>query len=365
MKRVLFLTNYPSPYRVNFFDELGKLCDLTVLYFAKPTAYRDENWFVESKGFFKAVQLGKRKLSFRGKTVCLDVTDWLKQDWDKIVVCGYSFPTTILAITWLRRHKVPFWMEVDGGLIRETSGAKYRFKRSLVGAASWWLGTGTHTTAYLVNYGAKEEKVHTYPFTSLYEADILPKPLAGEEKHKLRQQLDMQEEKIVLYVGRFTVEKGMDALLKAVPELEKGAGVYFIGGEPKEEHLKFCETRDLKNVHFVGFKKKEELLQYYKAADLLVLPTHSDVWGLVINEAMACALPVVTTDKCVAGMELIQNGVNGYIVPVKQQEPLVEAVSMVLRSDYRAMGAAALETIRPYSLENMAKVHMDIFERVN
>ena len=105
-------------------------------------------------------------------------------------------------------------------------------------------------------------------------------------------------------------------------------------------------------------------MQYYKAADLLVLPTHSDVWGLVINEAMACGLPVVNTDKCVAGMELIKNGVNGYIVPIKQQKPLAEAVNAVLGGDFAAMGAAALETIRSYSLENMAKVHMEIFEGV-
>ena len=199
MKRILFLTNYPSPYRVNFFDELGKLCDLTVLYFAKPTAYRDENWFVESKGYFKAVQLGKRKIEFRGKKICLDVTDWLKQDWDQIVVCGYSLPTTMLAIYWLRSHKIPFFMEVDGGLIHETSGAKYRLKKRLVSAASWWLGTGKNTTDYLVNYGAKEEKVYTYPFTSLYNADILSEPLTGEAKQILRRSLDMQEEKIVCF----------------------------------------------------------------------------------------------------------------------------------------------------------------------
>lgn len=364
MKRILFLTNYPSPYRVNFFDELGKLCDLTVLYFAKPTAYRDENWFVESNGYFKAVQLGKRKLAFRGKTVCLDVTDWLKQNWDAIVVCGYSLPTTIYAITWLRRKKIPFYMEVDGGLVRETSGMKYRFKKSLVSAASWWLGTGVHTREYLVNYGAKADRVYSYPFTSLYEADILPKPVTPEEKQQLRRELGMGEEKVILYVGRFTWEKGMDALLDAAVDLPRDTGIYFIGGEPTDGHLAFCKEKNLKNVHFVGFTKKAALLGYYRAADLLVLPTHSDVWGLVINEAMACGLPVVTTDKCVAGMELIQNGVNGYIIPVKQHAPLVEAIRKVISGDHAAMGAAALEAIRPYSLENMAKIHMDIFESV-
>jgi glycosyltransferase involved in cell wall biosynthesis len=111
----------------------------------------------------------------------------------------------------------------------------------------------------------------------------------------------------------------------------------------------------------VGFKKKEELAQYYKAADLLVLPTWSDVWGLVVNEAMAYGLPVVTTDRCVAGVELVENGVNGYIVPVRDGDALAAAINRVLSEDYRAMGRASLEKIRPYTIENMAKAHVDIF----
>ena len=92
-----------------------------------------------------------------------------------------------------------------------------------------------------------------------------------------------------------------------------------------------------------------------------MLPTKSDVWGLVINEAMAQGLPVVTTDGCVAGVELIENGVNGYIVPVDDNEALTEAIAKTLRGDYRQMGRQALETIRPYTIENMVKAHVEIF----
>ena len=92
-----------------------------------------------------------------------------------------------------------------------------------------------------------------------------------------------------------------------------------------------------------------------------MLPTWSDVWGLVINEAMAYGLPIVTTDRCVAGVELVENGVNGYIVPARDRDALTEAVNRVLAEDYRTMGKAYLEKIRPYTIENMAKAHMEIF----
>lgn len=363
MKRVLFITNYPSPYRVCFYDELAKYMDVTVLFSDRieDKKHRSADWFISGDGRYKAVQLEKRVASMGGRDLCLDVIHWLKQKWDAIVVCGYAYPTVVLAMVYMRLHRIPFYMEVDGGLIRETSGPRLWLKRMLVSQASAWISSGKHTTNYLVHYGAKETSAHLYPFTSLLEKDILQEIPSEEEKKNLRKELEMPEDKIILYVGRYDPKKGMDDLLHISPELDADAGIYFVGGEPSEEHRSFCERNNLKNVHFVGFRKKESLEAYYRAADLLVLPTWSDVWGLVINEAMAQGLPVVTTDQCVAGVELVEDGVNGYIVPVRDGNALALAINRVLVSDYRKMGAASLEKIRPYTIENMAKAHVDIF----
>lgn len=362
VKKVVFLTNYPSPYRVQFFDELGKYMDVTVLFSERKEdkTHRSADWYIQSQGNFKVVQLSRTAM-VKGRDLCLDVTAYLKQNWDAIVLCGYSSPTIQYAMTWLRLKKIPFYMEVDGGLVREESRPKYLFKRALVSAATYWISSGRETTKYLVHYGAKEDRVFHYPFTSLWASDVLQKALSDEEKRQLRQALGMKEEKILLYVGRYDHKKGMDDLLHITPKLDSDTGVYFVGGEPKEEHLAFCRENGAENVHFVGFQKKDELALYYKAADVLVLPTWSDVWGLVINEAMALGLPVITTDKCVAGMELVENGVNGYIVPIKNEEALYSACRRILREDYRKMGENALEAIRPYTVENMVKAHVEIF----
>lgn len=365
MKRVLFITNYPSPYRVSFFDELAKYMDVTVLFSDRieDKKHRSADWFISGEGRFRAVQLEKRVASTGGRDLCLDVTKWLRQKWDVIVVCGYAYPTVVLAMVYLRLHRIPFYMEVDGGLIRENSGPKHWFKRLLVSQASHWISSGRHTTRYLVHYGAREQDTFLYPFTSLWQREIPAAVPAEEEKRQLQRKLGMTEEKIVLYVGRFDPKKGMDCLLQACPALNKTAGVYFVGGEPTQEHLSFCKAEGLENIHFVGFKKKEALVDYYRASDLLVLPTQSDVWGLVINEAMAQGLPIVTTDRCVAGLELVENGRNGYIIPVDDQQALSDAINRVLDGDYRAMGAASLEKIRPYTIENMVMAHLEIFSK--
>lgn len=363
MKRVLFLTNFASPYRVHFFDELGKYMDVTVLYSdrVEDIKHRNADWFEDGEGGFHPVQLTS-VAAVGEENLCFDVIPWLKKKYDAIIIGGYSSPTAVLAMAWLRLHKIPFYMEVDGGLIRQENKIKYLVKKALVCMANRWLSTGRYTTQYLVHYGAKEERVTNYPFSSLYEKDILPGVISQEEKRALRAKLEIPEKHMVLAVGQFIHRKGFDVLMQAAKSLEGDTGIYIVGGEATGEYLKLREELGLRNVHFLGFQKKEQLARYYQAADLFVLPTREDIWGLVINEAMAYGLPTITTDRCVAGLELIEDGVNGYIVPVEDAAALAEKIGAVLASDMEKMGAAALEKIRPYTLENMAKTHAEIFE---
>ena len=363
MKKVLFLTNFASPYRVHFFDELSKFMDVTVLYSdrVEDIKHRHADWFEKGEGHFHPVQL-TAVASMGEENLCLDVIPWLNKSFDHIIIGGYSSPTAILAMLYLRLRRIPFYMEVDGGLIRQERKIKYLVKKMLVRLANQHLSTGRWTTKYLVHYGAREEKTFQYPFSSLYEGDILPDVISREEKDTLRRELNIPEEKMVLAIGQFIHRKGFDVLLKAAQKLEPDTGVYIVGGEATEEYNRLRQELGVENVHFLGFQKKDRLAQFYKAADLFVLPTREDIWGLVINEALAYGLPTITTDRCVAGLELIEDGINGYIVPVEDEMALAEKITAVLNADMEKMGRAALEAIRPYTLENMAKTHVEILE---
>ena len=364
MKRVLFITNYPSPYRVRFFDELGKQMDVTVLFADRieDKKHRNANWYVQGEGNFRSVQLTKKAATIGSNALCLDVTKWIKKGYDHIIVGGYSNPTVIWAMAYMRLHRIPFWMEVDGGLIRQEKKHKFLVKKTLVTMADRWLSTGPNTTRYLVHYGAKKEQVAEYPFSSLSETELLPQTVTAEEKKALQLALGMEEEKIILTIGQFIHRKGFDVLLKAAAKLQGDVGIYIVGGVPTQEYLKLRDELMLQNIHFLDFQPKERLRLIYKAADLFVLPTREDIWGLVINEAMAFGLPVITTDRCVAGLDLVEDGVNGYIVPVGDDVALAEKIDLALRSDLQAMGAVSLEKIRPYTIENMAKTHVEILE---
>ena len=168
--------------------------------------------------------------------------------------------------------------------------------------------------------------------------------------------------KIAITVGQFIPRKGFDVLLKAWKDCPKDTALYIIGAKPTREYLKIKEELALNNVFFVGFKAKKELKKYYMAADLFVLPTREDIWGLVINEAMANGLPVITTERCVAGLELVENDVNGYIVPVEDYKVLAEKISYILENDVirERMAQNSLNKIRNWTIENMAKRHWKI-----
>ena len=363
MKRVLFLTNFASPYRVSFFELLGKSYDLTVLLSDSPenASHREESWFGRCQGGFRMVQL-KKTARIGEDPLCLEVLSWLKNPYDVIVICGYSSPTAMLAMAWLRLNRIPFWMEVDGGMIRQEGRLKYRFKKHLVSMADRWLSSGPRTSEYLIYYGAKPEKIFLYPFSSLYQADILPQPTPAAAKLALRRELGMEEEHIVLATGQFVPRKGFDVLMRGAASLPSNVGVYIVGGKAPQAYLELQERLGLSHVHFWGFRPKEDLARVFQAADVFVMPTRFDIWGLVVSEAMAYGLPVVTTDRCVAGLELVENGVNGYVVPAEDPDALAEKLRLVLETDRTEMGRASLKKIQPYTLENMAKTHVEIFE---
>lgn len=362
---VLYLTNIPAPYRVSFFNELGKYCNLTVLFERDFAHNRESSWLDKSADNYKQVFLKGVSMG-NGKIICVEVLKWLRKGkFDVVVVGGYSTPTHILAMLYMRLLKKGFILSVDGGFVKNDQFSKKFFKRYLVSSASIWLSTGRETDKFLIHYGAKEERVYRYPFTSLMNEDILNDIPTIIEKKRIREKLGISESKMIISVGQFIYRKGFDVLLNAAKLIDKDIGIYIIGGNPTPDYISHKEKMKLENVHFIGFKSKEELKKYYMAADLFVLPTREDIWGLVINEAMANGLPVITTDKCIAGLELIENDENGFIVPVEDDRILASRIKQIFESESRReeMGRTSLSKIQKYTIENMVKVHLDVFDK--
>lgn len=366
--KVTFIWRGPSPYRVNFFNELGKYCNLSVLFERSPKNISDKNlkWFDEEYIGFTGIYL--RGVNLLGRYwLCYDIVKYLNllRKSDIVVIGMYSTLTQAILIMIMKLLNIKYVINSDGGFIKKESALSRYVKRILVGGAHGYLSSGKKTNEYLRYYGAKSN-IYVYPFTSSSESDLVDK-INDEEKNELKTHLGIIEKKIVLYSGQFIHRKGIDVLLKACVCLPDDCGVYIVGGKPTEEYLSILQANKLQNIHFIDFKTPKELVSYYKAADIYVLPTREDIWGLVINEAMSYGLPVITTDNCIAGLELINNGENGFIVPVESVSELHDKLILLLSSDDLRTQISANNRlkIRKYTIEKMAKIHIQIFNQLN
>jgi glycosyltransferase involved in cell wall biosynthesis len=365
--KVFYLTNIPSPYRVDFFNELGKYCDLTVLFERRNAKDRNLDWISGNIRNFKAVYLQGIKYG-SDSAFCPSILKWLRKDlFDVFVIGGYGTTTSMLAIEILRLKKLSFYLNADGGFIKGDQKFIARIKRHFISSASWWLSTGERTTNYLEYYGANRKRVMEYPFSSILKKELINVPSTLDEKSILKKDLNINFSKVVISVGQFIYRKGFDVLLEAWANIEyQDTGLLIIGGGEKyQEYQELILKKNIKNVILIDFVEKSKLIKYLQCSDIFVFPTREDIWGLVVNEAMSNGLPVITTDRCLAGLELVKN--NGFIVPIENSHSLLSNLNKILKNeDLRVkMAQNSLDIIKTYTIENMAKTHFDIFRLNN
>lgn len=361
--KILIITDLLSPYRIDWFDELAKYMNVDVVYTSNTESSRNSEWLSKKPKRANCIPLdglhfGKFKMYF-------NVIRYLRNKYDLILLDGYGSATLMLSILYLRYKKTKFIMNVDGGLIKPNENLFLKkIKSFFISSPTIYLSSSNETDKYLIYYGANSSKIYHHKFTSLFSNEIENSLIDENQKLELRKKYCIKEKKIILSVGRFIYSKGFDILIEATKNISKDYGVYIVGGLPPKEYISLKEKYKLTNLHFIDFKNKKDLKTYYKMADLFVLPTRSDVWGLVINEAMANGLPIITTNKCVAGLELIENGKNGYIVEVNNIDDLSNKMNEILENDSLRLSLAkeSLHSINDYTIENMGITHKCIFE---
>lgn len=358
--KLLWLANIPSPYSVDFFSELGKLCELTVLFERSSASDRDNSWQgLEFRNFTGKILPGVCYGS--DKALCPGVSSYLSRGYDVIVVSNMATLTGILAVTWLRMNKIPYVIQGDGGFAGNGTGLKEKLKHYLISGAQLCLSTGTSHDDYYNTYGARA--LDRIPFSSIWHRELAQAPATQEEKRSLRKKLGLPEGKIILSVGQFIPRKGFDVLISAFQGFPDDTHLYIIGGTPPQAYLEQVHRQNVRNCVFLPFIRHEMIGEYFRAVDLFVLPTREDIWGLVVNEAMAQGLPVITTDRCGAGLELVDER-NGAVVPAGDIPALKAAMLRVLSADLTALGRSSLEKMQDYTVENTAQVHLHCLRKI-
>lgn len=191
-----------------------------------------------------------------------------------------------------------------------------------------------------------------------------------EERTAQRAKLALPHEKIVMYVGRFVREKGIQVLLASVNAVlaqEPNAKFIIVGGGNRERFERFVEWAGLsERVHFTGFMANRALHQLYRVADVAVFPSLYEPFGIVALEAMAAGVPVVSTDA--GGLkEVVLHDVTGTSSFAGDAGSLAWAILKVLKDPERAARLnqnAAMRLTTDFDWARIARQTKGIYERV-
>ncbi len=254
---------------------------------------------------------------------------------DLIVLGGWAEPSYLLLWACARaKHKpVAFWIEstlADLDRIRW----KESVKRVLLRGAAGAIVPGRKAARYCEWLGLAQERIFCAPnavdraYFRRRADELLPR------RQLLRQELGW-DGTVILFVGRM-VEffKRISVLLHAQKRLEDenlASQLVLIGeGKDRRDYERLCVQLGLRQVRFHDFVNHDALCRYYAAADVIVLPSRSETWGFVLNEAMEFGLPAVTTTTVGCSGDLVIDGENGMIVPPDDPAALADALKRLV-----------------------------------
>lgn len=365
-KKLLFITNIQSPYRIDFFNEIGGHYDVTV-WFQNTKSNRE--WNIQNLG----QNFRYRFFNFEEHSILLNIKNIIKEinssEFDYYIIGQYNLPISIIAMICLKLKNKPIIINSDGGFIKKDKKIVFIIKKMLMSMGNHWLSTGKNCTDYMEFYGAKQKNIYEYPFASVSYQKNLLKPIPEKDKDNIKSDLGLNKI-VILTVASFIELKGLDTLIKAFEILQKeNKDVSLIligGGELKEKYEEYINSNNIKNVRILEFIQKDKLVNYYKISDIFVFPTRGDVWGLVINEAMSFGLPIISSNNAGAGLDLVQNNVNGYNFTTDDIEDLYMKLKILsnnkeLRSYF---SKNSLEIIKKFTVQAMAKKHIKILENL-
>lgn len=194
-----------------------------------------------------------------------------------------------------------------------------------------------------------------------------------QDKEAARAELGLEGQRIVLFVGRIEPLKGVDILINAAAMLDSDVdcSVLIVGGDEASDG-ELAQLRDLtkeqgieNRVAFVGAIDRDKLPLYYNAADVCVVPSHYESFGLVAVEAMASGVPVVASR--VGGLTgTVKDGETGYLVPWLCPEPFAERIELLLDNEplRRNLGESAREAVGLYRWENVSERILEVYDEL-
>jgi glycosyltransferase involved in cell wall biosynthesis len=247
---------------------------------------------------------------------------------------------------------------------------KETLKRRIFPKVDGIITVGQDGHNFASRYGAPDHRILYAPHVIDVAHYAAGRAAALPERDRMRAGLGLRGVTFI-YVGRLWWGKGLDSLFDAFGVLQRRSdgevSLLLVGDGPEEGRLRErCRREALQNVVFAGFKQKRDVPRHYAAADVLVFPTLGDPYGLVVDEAMACSLPVIASSAAGEIAARVGEGVTGFIIPPGDSAALLDRMKLLernaaLRAD---MGEAAAQKIAGHTPERWAADFESAVDRI-
>jgi len=361
-RRLVILTEIISPYRIPLFNALAQNAevDLHVIFLAE-TDPDLRQWQIHKEGIefsYQILRSWRRRFGRYNALLNRGVGRTLAEAAPDVILCGgYNYVASWQALFWARAYNVPFflWSESNVQDLRRGHVVVELLKTKFLRRCSGFVVPGQSALEYLRIQKVEERTVFVAPNAVDNDFFAAAAAAAKRDAARWRRELDLPE-RYFLFVGRVVREKGVFELLSAYAKLEESmrqqVGLVLVGDGACRPQLELQAASISPGVvRFAGFAQQGQLATHYALAEMLILPTYTDTWGLVVNEAMACGLPVIVSKVAGCAADLVKENWNGLLVEPRDVSSLTSAMrSLADRPDLRAtMGANSMQHISRYS----------------
>jgi len=363
--KLILITNIISPYSIPVFNSLGGTdnLDFEVIFLAKTDSNRKWKIYKEEINFnYKILKNICFFIQSKEMPIYFNWGLWRElREFkpDAICICGYHYLATIETLIYAKVNDIPTTLWAGSHLLSGflKNPLTNFYKKAIISRFNSYITYGTAAKEQIIHYGANPEKIVVGCNTVDVEWFIRKsQELKEDEIEEMKQR---HPPKNILYVGNFIVHKGVLNLIKAFQKLNMdNVGLILVGdGMEKPDYLKYIKEHRIKNIFFEGFVQKENIAKYYKLVDVFVLPSFNEVWGLVVNEAMACGLPVISSKLAGVTQDLVKDGINGYSFDPNNIDELTRELKELLLKDRKRieMGRKSLEIIKDKTPEKYAE----------
>lgn len=337
----IIVTHLPAFYKVNLYNELAKKLDILVVFISNETSEKRSTDFSSlANANFEYTVLSNQAFQRRSKLQVLYKLFSIVRNaqYKKILLSGWDLPEFwMIAILFPNKKNC---LALESTIIESNvKGVKGGIKKLFLS---------------MINIVFASGKLHVDLLNALnYQKEIRVTQGVGIINKPPIVKVNKEYQKRFLFVGRLSKVKNLALLINIFNELPEHQ-LTIIGDGPEKQNLTSVANN---NIKFIEPIENAKLQHEFNIHDVFILPSISEPWGLVVEEALYFGLPVIVSDRCGAS-ELIDNGVNGFIIPYTDKTYIKEVIMKIDADIY----AELLKDVKKFSINNKDTIQVETYD---